>query len=177
MMAVHGTIPNLLVTTYLHMTSKEQFRPAYTERQDIRVETFAAPTVEFYRFLYRSVGEQLRWRDRLIMSESELQSALSQPGTSVHVLYIGENPAGYVELVRVGSSTEITYFGLFPAYQGMGLGKHLLSYGIDQAWQVGVEKVWVHTCNLDSPHALDNYLKRGFVIDRVQQDLMPDRYR
>ena len=176
MAAVPAMTPDLLVTTYLHMTSREQFCPAYTERQDVRVETITAPTVEFYRFLYHSVGEQLRWRDRLIMSEAELQAVLAKSGTSVHVLYVGENMAGYVELVCEGCATEIAYFGLFPAYQGMGLGKHLLSYGIEQAWQPGVEKVWLHTCNLDSPHALDNYLKRGFFIYKLHQYPMPERY-
>jgi hypothetical protein len=39
-----------------------------------------------------------------------------------------------------------------------------------------VEKVWLHTCNLDSPHALDNYLKRGFFIYKLHQYPMPERY-
>lgn len=177
MAAASMSTPDLLVTTYLHMTSREQFCPSYSDRADVRVETIPVPTVEEYRFLYRSVGEQLRWRDRLIMADAELEAALANPNTSIHVLYVADQPAGYVELVRDGSSTEIGYFGLFPAFQGMGLGKHLLSYGIEQAWQPGVEKVWVHTCNLDGPHALDNYLKRGFVVYKRHSYPMPERYQ
>ena len=58
----------------------------------------------------------------------------------------------------------------------MGLGKHLLSYGIERAWEADIERLWLHTCNLDSPHALDNYLKRGFHIYKMHRQPMPERY-
>ncbi|MEP7293089.1 MAG: GNAT family N-acetyltransferase [Chloroflexota bacterium] len=176
MAAASFTVPDMLVTTYLQMSCREQCAPVAPERDDVRVEQIVNPTVEFYRFLYRSVGEQLRWRDRLIMPDAELEAALKKPSTSVYVLQVGDHPAGYVELVRDGQATEIAYFGLFPQYQGIGLGKYLLSYAIERAWEAGVERVWVHTCNLDSPHALDNYVRRGFQVYKVHQYPMPERY-
>jgi GNAT superfamily N-acetyltransferase len=132
--------------------------------------------VAFYRFLYRSVGEQWCWRDRLLMAEEELQALLAAPGTTVHVLYVDDVPAGYLELAQSSESTEIAYFGLRPDYIGKGLGKHLLSYGIAQAWQDGAKRLWVHTCNLDGSHALNNYIKRGFSIYNVHEQPMPERY-
>ena len=30
------------------------------------------------------------------------------------------------------------------------------------AWRAGVERVWVHTCTLDHPKALDFYRAQGF---------------
>ncbi len=122
------TTPNLLITTYLQMTRRDQFRPAYAEVDGVQIMPMEAPDVEFYRFLYRGVGEVWRWRDRLIMPVEELQAVLAAPGTSVDVLYLRGVPAGYVELVRRDEETEIAYFGLRPAYTGLGLGKHLLSY-------------------------------------------------
>jgi ribosomal protein S18 acetylase RimI-like enzyme len=62
-------------------------------------------------------------------------------------------------------------------FQGRGLGKHLLSHGIEHAWQMGAERVWLHTCNLDGEHALENYTKRGFHVFREHSEPMPDRYR
>ena len=88
----------------------------------------------------------------------------------------GDDPAGYVELVQTGRDVEIAYLGLCPAYLGRGLGKHLLSYGIDRAWQGDVSRVWLHTCNLDAPNALDNYLKRGFKVYKLHRYPMPERY-
>jgi ribosomal protein S18 acetylase RimI-like enzyme len=177
MTALHTSTPDMLVTTYLHMTRRDQFVPAYTKLAGVRVEQAAAPSVDAYRLLYRSVGEHLRWRDRLIMPDAELEAALARPGTSVHVLYVEDEAAGYVELTREGRETEIAYFGLFPAYKGMGLGKHLLSYGIERAWQDEIDRVWVHTCNLDDAHALENYIKRGFRVYKVHRCPMPERYQ
>jgi GNAT superfamily N-acetyltransferase len=166
----------MLVTTYLQMSRRDQFSPAFTDPQGVTVKTFIAPDVDFYRTIYRAVGEQYHWRDRLIMPDAELKAALAKPGTSVHVMYNGDQIAGYVELVKTGKEMEIAYFGICPAFQGKGLGKHLLSYGIQKAWEQDIERLWVHTCNLDSPHALDNYLKRGFQVYKLHRYPMPERY-
>lgn len=177
MAAACDAVPDTLVTTYLHMTRRDQFRPAYAAIGGIHIVPMRAPDVNSYRFLYRSVGESLRWRDRLIMSDAELTAALAAPGTTVHVLHVDDAPAGYVELANKGRETEIAYFGLFPAYTGMGLGKHLLSYGIEQAWKADLQRLWVHTCNLDGEHALANYVKRGFEVYDIQRQPMPARYQ
>src|SRR5262249_37066260 len=137
MAALHSAnVPDMLVVTYLHMTRREQFCPCPAPRQDdVRIVPMNSPDVKFYRFLYGSVGENIRWRDRLLMSDAELEANLAKPGTEISVLYVRDVPAGYIELVNEGKATEIAYFGLRPAYQGKGLGKYLLSYGIERAWQ------------------------------------------
>ena len=169
-------MPDVLVTTYLHMTSKAQFQPAFVNLSGITIERMQTPDVKFYRFLYDSVGEAWRWRDRRLMTDDELHAAIADPNVSVHVLYVGGTPAGYVELSKSGGETEIAYFGLRPNFMGMGLGKHLLSYGIDQAWRDGAKRLFVHTCNLDSPVALSNYRKRGFQVYQELRQPMPQRY-
>ncbi|MCB9452189.1 MAG: GNAT family N-acetyltransferase [Anaerolineaceae bacterium] len=169
--------PNTLVTTYLEMTDPAQFRPAFSVDPAVTVRRAAMPDVMFYRTLYRGVGAAWRWRDRLLMSDAELAAALADPNCEVHVLYVADSPAGYVELVRTGHTVEIAYFGLFPAFLGRGLGKHLLSCGIERAWALGAKRVWLHTCNLDAPHALANYLKRGFQVFQIDEQPMPERYR
>jgi GNAT superfamily N-acetyltransferase len=176
MASARSKTPDMLVVSYLQMTSRAQFSPAYANESGVRMVPMTAPDTDFYRSLYRAVGESWRWRDRLIMPDAELKAALAKPGTSVHVMYCGDDPAGYVELVRSGSDVEIAYLGLCPSYLGQGLGKHLLSYGIDRAWQGDVSRVWLHTCNLDAPNALDNYLKRGFKVYKVHRYPMPERY-
>lgn len=177
-------LPDTLVTTYLQMTDWSQFRPAYLNYLGgMKLMCMGTPDVAFYRFLYSSVGEEWRWRERLSHSDEEIKALLLDPGTSVHVLYVNGVPAGYIELAerREGPtgrffSTEIVYFGLRSTYMGRGLGKHLLSHGIAYAWNRGTQRLWVHTCNLDGPHALNNYIKRGFKIYRVDKEPMPERY-
>jgi GNAT superfamily N-acetyltransferase len=71
--------------------------------------------------------------------------------------------AGYFELRKCeDGSIEIAYFGLMPQFIGRGLGKHLLTRAVEQAWAARANRVWLHTCTLDDPAALPNYLKRGF---------------
>lgn len=166
-----------LITTYLEMVSKEDFAPAFVRATDIEIVTMEMPDLGFYKFLYQSVGEEWAWRDRLQLSSGDLRKILASPNTQVNVMYVSGSPAGYVELYRhEDGSVEIAYFGLRRNYMGRGLGKHLLSYGVSRAWEMGAKRVWLHTCNLDGPHALDNYQKRGFRIYKVIEEPMPELY-
>ena len=170
-------IPEKLITTYLEMKDRTLFRPAFLEdSQHLTIIRMARPDVAFYQFLYRAVGDAWRWRDRLLIADDALLKILSAPGLTVDVLYVEGVPAGYVELLREEENTEIAYFGLRPNFIGRGLGKHLLSHGIAQAWGDGAARVWVHTCNLDGPHALSNYQKRGFAVYKVEEGPMPERF-
>jgi len=177
MFAPADAAPDTLVTTYLHMTDRSAFKPCYLNAPNVSIAQMKGTDVAFYRFLYSEVGKHWRWRDRLLLSDDDLRAVLSQPGVSVHVLYRDGVPAGYVELAQQGETTEIAYFGLRPDFFGQGLGKYLLSYGIEKAWEGGAKRVWVHTCNLDGPHALANYVKRGFSIYDVHHQPMPARYQ
>ena len=176
-MALATRKAELLITTWLEMTSPADFAPAYIRANDIEIVNMEMPDLGFYKFLYQSVGEDWAWRDRLQLSNAELRRILSSTNTQVHVMYVSGSPGGYVELYRHDDdSVEIAYFGLRRDYMGRGLGKHLLSYGIARAWHMNATRVWLHTCNLDGPHALANYQKRGFRIYKVVEEPMPDFY-
>lgn len=169
--------PDVLITTYLEMSEPTEFSPSFIQATDIEIVKMEMPDLAFYKFLYQSVGEEWAWRDRLIMPNSELRTILSSDRTQVYVLYVSGSPGGYVELFRhEDDSVEIAYFGLRGDYMGRGLGKHLLSYGISKAWELKPQRVWLHTCNLDGPHALTNYQKRGFKVVSIEEEPMPERY-
>mgnify|MGYP001605807776 FL=1 len=60
---------------------------------------------------------------------------------------------------------EIAYFGLAEDFIGRGFGGYLLTRAIESAWAwEGTRRVWVHTCTLDHPSALNNYMSRGMQI-------------
>jgi len=169
--------PSVLITWYLEMTDPAHFQPAWAEDSArLSLTHWSTPDVESYRALYSSVGAALRWRDRLLMPDETLRAALESPDCSVWVLAVTGQTAGYFELVKRGADTELAYLGLTPPFTGRGLGKHLLSAAIEQGWQDGARRLWVHTCNLDAPAALDNYKKRGFVIFQTTAEPMPARY-
>ena len=167
--------PDTLITWYLEMTHRAEFRPAFIRLTNGVIERWQPTTPDEYRTLYCAVGGQYAWRDRLLMADDALMAALA--AAELYRLKVNEEPAGYVELLPVGAAVSIEYFGLVPRFHGRGLGKHLLSFGIDRAWQMGAERIIVHTCSLDAPQALDNYLKRGFRVVRETREPMPERYR
>lgn len=150
--------------TYLELTSPERFRPAFGAFPDVTVGRVADPTPALYRHCYRTVGEAWRWRDRWDWTDEEIARHLARPEIDLYLAQRGADLLGWYELRRVpdDGSVEIAYFGLFPRAIGRGLGKHLLSHAVRDAWAAGARRVWLHTCTLDHPAAVPNYVARGF---------------
>lgn len=134
-------------------------RPALEERRPISAEEYLA--------LYTLVGDRWHWHDRLAWPPGVLQSHLDAPGVHVWVATLHDDVVGYFELMEIpGGGVEIKYFGLAPAWIGRGLGGWLLTRAVEIAADVGAERVVLDTCTLDGPHALANYLARGFIVVR-----------
>jgi GNAT superfamily N-acetyltransferase len=149
--------------TYLDMTSPDDLRPASVAGPEPSIERLQDCTIELFRYLYEEVGRSYRWTDRLAWSDEMVQRHLATPGVSLWLLTWEDQPAGYFELAaHEDDSVEIAYFGLLPDFIGRGWGKYLLTRAVQAAWQLGARRVWLHTCTLDHPAALPNYLKRGF---------------
>jgi len=150
-----------VVRKYLELRNRADLRPAplppgaHVVRRD-------PCDVDQYRRLYQAVGAPWYWRDRLVWTDEQLAAHLSSPDVSVWELLVGGRSAGYFELKRDDRSVEIAYFGLIPEFIGQGLGSALLTRAVNEAWSLGAGRVWLHTCTLDSPHALPNYRSRGF---------------
>jgi len=126
--------------------------------------------VAFARYLYTEVGREYRWMDRMTWPDEKFAAVLARPTTSVWVLYGHGVPGGFFELSEHDDdSVEITYFGLMRDFIGKGLGKQLLSFAAESAWAMKPSRVWLHTCTLDSPVALPNYLARGFEKYREEE--------
>jgi GNAT superfamily N-acetyltransferase len=148
---------------YLELRDRGDLRPARASDVPARVERLDPCPVDAYRALYRDVGERWQWRDRLVWSDDQLARHLARDEVSVFIMRAGPEIAGYFELEKhADDSVEVAYFGLRPEFFGRGLGGELLTRAVEEAWQIGAPRVWLHTCSLDSPRALPNYLARGF---------------
>jgi GNAT superfamily N-acetyltransferase len=152
------------VRTYLEMKSPGQLagREAIPEGFVVRQESCDG---DLYRALYNGVGGEYHWRDRRAWTDTQVREHVAHPSVSVWVLREGTEPRGFFELLRRDDgSVEIAYFGLLPSGIGRGLGRSLLSVAVTEAWNLKPEasRVWLHTCTLDHPAALPNYLARGF---------------
>lgn len=152
-----------VVRTFLELRSPEELRAA--PATDPRVCFVRRPGISAaaYRRLYCDVGEQWHWLDRTAWSDDQLVAHLTRSSVQVFEAEVDGESAGYFELERHDdSSVEIAYFGLKPAFIGRGLGKAMLTRAALEAWSLKPQRVWLHTCTLDSAHALPNYLARGF---------------
>jgi GNAT superfamily N-acetyltransferase len=127
----------------------------------VRIERIEDYPVSLFHFFMPS-GKQFYWRDRLVWTDGQIQEYLKGP-VWTWVLYEKDAPGGYFELKQDDDgSVEIAYFGLMPHAIGRGLGTLLLSRAVEEAWKLKPSRVWLHTCTLDHPAALPNYIKRGF---------------
>ena len=178
---VHASAPQArkrVRRTYLALHSREQF---HTTRRPLRQAVWLllpSPTVAEWRQLYATVGAAWNWIDRDKWSDRQIADRLARP--DVHIFRADaalnaladeiEHGVGFVELERHrDGSVEIVYFGLTKNAQGFGLGGWLLERAVEEAWGLGATRVWLHTCTDDSPHAMPNYIARGFEIEREEE--------
>jgi GNAT superfamily N-acetyltransferase len=164
-------MPTTTVTrTYLELASPADLRPVPAPIRPPRLERIGACPPSFYRYLYAEVGRAFHWTDRLAWTDQAIRAHLATPGVVLWLLTWEAAPAGYFELEpHDDGSIEIAYFGLLPEYIGRGWGKFLLGEAAGAAWGMAPARVWLHTCTLDHPAALPNYLRRGFRAVRVEQ--------
>ena len=158
------TVSTIEVTrTYLEMRDASELLAAQCDDPSVRVEQMHYYLPSFYRTLYVEVGRNYHWIDRLPWTDEQIRAHLQQPEIRLWLMTHDDSIAGYFELRSCeDGSVEIAYFGLLPEFLGRGLGKHLLTCATEQAWALGANRVWLHTCTLDDPAAMPNYLKRGF---------------
>ena len=157
------------VTTYLEMKEPREHRrkacadPGFTvqEERDWRVN----------REMNAGVGAQYHWP--MGWTEDHWKAWADNPSVRTWIACKDGGKAGYFELQKhEAGNVELVRFGLLPAFIGHGLGGPLLSVMIDEAWRWGATRIWFHTCSLDHPSALPNYLARGFrIFKRVEEDL------
>lgn len=161
------------------MTDRGELRPAASSSAPpfhlVRAES---PCPELNRFLYTAVGTDWWWYSRLPWNRARWLAYLDRSELETWVAYVSGTPAGYCELEHQSEgNVEIAYFGLVPQFIGKGLGAHLLTGAVTRAWDMGAQRVWVHTCDLDHPRGLSNYQARGFRIFRVESNVeqLPDQ--
>lgn len=150
--------------TYLQLTRPDELKAERDGGPFAEIVKAVSCPASFYRYLYSEVGRFYHWTDRLPWTDQEIRAHLARPEISLWTMYSEGSPAGYFELERHSDgSTEIAYFGLIQEFLRRGLGRRLLTDAVERAWADGANRVWLHTCTLDDPAALPNYLKRGLV--------------
>ena len=130
-----------------------------------------APDAPYWYFLslYRAVGRDWEWQDRLAQTEERVRAFAEHPAVEVWTLQSRGFPQGFYMLdFRTRSDCDLAYFGMVPEAVGGGLGKRLLQSAIAEAWSRGIDRMTVNTCTLDHPRALGLYQAMGFQARRTE---------
>ncbi len=151
------------IVTTLEMPKRPPLRP--TPASPLRLVRWTRPGADSYRTLFRRVGGPWLWFSRLAMDEASLLAIIHDPAIEVYaVLDRAGIEVGMLELdFRHPDACELSYFGLVPELAGRGHGRWLMAEALGRAWRPGITRVWVHTCTLDHPSALNFYRAQGFV--------------
>jgi GNAT superfamily N-acetyltransferase len=161
------------VVTHLEMTERPALRPdpegAWTLRR------VSSPDLDWFRDLYRRIGEEWLWFSRLQMADAELAAIIRSPMVDVYALVHEDRDEGLLELdFRDAGQCELAFFGVTAKLIGGGAGRWLMNRALELAWSRPVTRVWVHTCTLDHPSALAFYQRSGFHPFRRQVEIADD---
>ena len=148
---------------YLELTSFKDFKEAKKLSEDCSVELTNPKDFQLNKFFYKNIGKNCQWVDRLVWTDLDWTKYVSDEKLFTYILKNKDEIAGYFELLfnKDIREVEIAYFGILEEYFGKKLGGYLLSEAIKCSFNMGGERVWVHTCSLDHKNALKNYLARG----------------
>jgi len=122
------------------------------------------------KFLYKEIGKSFSWKDRLYWSDTDWIRLISNPNYELYTILKNEDLVGYYELIfDEHKNFEIAYFGILKEYFGKKIGGYLLCHAIENSFNKGAKRVWVHTCTLDHPNALKNYMARGMKVFKSEE--------
>jgi ribosomal protein S18 acetylase RimI-like enzyme len=165
-----GKLVNVVTYLELRVPSTQAFEP----RAGVSIVR-SHPSIEAYRETFRRIGAPYLWSSRLTTPDRELAAILGDPGVETYDLLADGSALGFLELdFREKSQCELAFFGLVRQAQGRGLGRHLMCFALQRAWQRPIDRVWLHTCTLDDRAAIPFYRRNGFVPYKRQIEISND---
>lgn len=141
----------------------------------LAVRPVETPTADWFRNLYRAIGEPWLWFSRAVMEDAALTALLGEPTRSVLVLESDGEAIGLAEIdFSVAGTAEIVTFGVLPKATGTGVAAHLMDRALLFCQDEGVGRVWLHTCTFDHPAATRFYRARGFRPYKIAIEVSDD---
>jgi GNAT superfamily N-acetyltransferase len=164
------------IVTHLEMAAAPLNTAPVLPMPDLVLELMPLPDLDWYKDIYRRIGEEWLWFSRLMMSDEQLAAAIHAPGVTVYRLQDSSGDIGLLELDwREKPDCEIVFFGVVEQAIGGGIGRWLMAEAQRLAFEQGeAERLWLHTCTLDHPRALPFYLRQGFKPFRREIEVAPD---
>ena len=157
--------------SYLEINSINELKASKVPSDNCNVALVDPPDYQLNKFLYKQVGKDYRWIDRLVWEDSQWVNYVENSKVKTYVLKDKGNLIGYFEIIFdfEKKQSEIAYFGILTEYFGKKYGGYLLSEAINKSFEKSINRVWVHTCSLDHKNALKNYQARGMKIFKSEK--------
>jgi len=159
---------------WLELRSPGEFRPKPFASAGLELGRLRGDDLARARELWVEVGRGF-WNERSEWSAVRWRSHLDDGDTWFGIARVEAEDIGCFELTRERDEVKLEGFGLLPAWRGRGLGAGLLSVATQQAFALGARRIWLHTATDDHPHALPNYLARGYRVVREEALANPMR--
>ena len=162
------------VVTHLQLCQRPSLRPEHPQDSWVLRKT-NWPDLDQYRALFRRIGEDLFWFSRLRLNDDQLRERFSAPPYEAYVFEAAGREEGIMELdFGVEGECQLAFFGLTPTMVGRGAGRWMMNRALEIAWSRPIRRMWVHTCSLDHPDALDFYVRSEFEPFRRQIEVYDD---
>ena len=152
---------------YLEINSIKDLKTKQIPSDNFFLKEAEKDKFDLNKFFYKQIGKKHEWIDRLIWQDKNWMDYISDKNLKTFILQNNNDLVGYFELIFNGNDCEIAYFGILEEYIGKGYGGFLLS----EALRIGfnhAKRIWVHTCSLDHPNAIENYKSRGMKIFKTE---------
>ena len=152
---------------YLEINSINELKAKRTLSDDFTLSEAEKSKFDLNKFFYKQIGKKHQWVDRLIWQDKNWIEYVSNKNLRTFILKKNNDFVGYFELLFNKNDCEIVYFGILEEFIGKGYGGFLLSEAIRIGFK-NANRIWVHTCSLDHPNAIENYKSRGMKVFKTE---------
>ena len=152
---------------YLEINSINELKAKRTLSDDFTLSEAEKSKFDLNKFFYKQIGKKHQWVDRLIWQDKNWIEYVSNKNLKTFILQKNNDFVGYFELLFNKNECEIAYFGILEEFIGKGYGGFLLSEAIRIGFK-NANRIWVHTCSLDHPNAIENYKSRGMKVFKTE---------
>ncbi len=151
-----------VIITYLQMLDRSELLEKSCADPEIEIREATVKQWQVNKGFYQMVGQAWHWFDRYVWTDEQWREYAESEQIRLFIAYKGGSPAGYYELRKdADGAVEIVCLGLLPKFIGGGCGGFLISQAIRSGWEWDASRVWLNTCTLDHPNALNAYTKCG----------------
>ena len=152
---------------YLEIKSIKNLKTKFVPLDNFTIKEAGKKNFDLNKFFYKQIGRKHQWVDRLIWQDKNWMDYVSNKNLKTFILQKNDEYVGYFELIFHKNECEIAYFGILEEYIGRGYGGFLLSEALKIGFK-NANRIWVHTCTLDHPNAIENYKSRGMKVFKTE---------